>query len=710
MRLTAEIGHEARQRRLLFRCFGPRLTNLLQAVQQFAALGDVVVGGSQNLVACGVWAAVRMTLHMCIGLSSYLEKLSLLFMTAGRQAPRHQAMALIYPKSKELQNHLCEYFIVVTHICHRVQSFARKSTLSQMTSSLNDSDIKDFQSDLVLWSTSIKEEVDLLLNQHHETEARLSAKARALAARWSSSTAHRFDVEKKSKWLDSCSTYDFETTWKQMKKLGSTSLLATSSEYQQWKNLRSSTSILFSGKIEAGKSVTMANVVGDEDFAHIFTFRRTPNRPETTQRYHNRILKFLAAAYEPLTSTQIREMATVTIGEEKYGPERLINNINKVLGFCGSLIVVDEEESTVRFVHHSAKSFCQGSLCHTSNWQFTEEEAHNEFGGTILTYLNYSILETKLSRNVIPKIDAGKISTGIICQTFHDSPRCVRLAGNLFKSKVGRSRQIGHVLAQNSNEVGIIIPGYPFLAYAREFWLLHTRVSIMPSVHRLWFNLVDSFDLLDLRDHPFAAAAWANILMDSQELNPLISDNLQEWLLNADTMEYEMRIQIFRRACLMGFFDMAVQTRPTARHGQGFMSPMYRGDEINLALQTISEERFRLATWLLADDALLNGVESSGGSVPHRAVLLRHWHLASTLLEHGASTEGLLEFCTRMDLAHFCVLNNNLEGIVFLAKATRGVALIALSAGPVFTAFVPIHVAAFRDSDWCRVYSIGKYK
>jgi ankyrin repeat domain-containing protein 50 len=61
MRLTSEIdktsGIVAGRR-----CFGPRLTSFLHAVQQFAALGDVVVGGSQNMVACGVWAVVRMTL------------------------------------------------------------------------------------------------------------------------------------------------------------------------------------------------------------------------------------------------------------------------------------------------------------------------------------------------------------------------------------------------------------------------------------------------------------------------------------------------------------------------------------------------------------------------------------------------------------------------------------------------------------------------
>ena len=43
------------------RCYGPRFTNILEAVQRFAALGDVVGGGSQNIAACGVWALVRIT-------------------------------------------------------------------------------------------------------------------------------------------------------------------------------------------------------------------------------------------------------------------------------------------------------------------------------------------------------------------------------------------------------------------------------------------------------------------------------------------------------------------------------------------------------------------------------------------------------------------------------------------------------------------------
>lgn len=62
IRLTAEIDQQASGKFGRGRCFGPRLFNVLQAVQQFAALGDILIGGSQSMIACGVWSLVRMTL------------------------------------------------------------------------------------------------------------------------------------------------------------------------------------------------------------------------------------------------------------------------------------------------------------------------------------------------------------------------------------------------------------------------------------------------------------------------------------------------------------------------------------------------------------------------------------------------------------------------------------------------------------------------
>ena len=70
MRLTAEIGRRATGKRGGGRCFGPRITNFLYGVQQFAAIGDVIIGGPQNLIACSVWSLVRLSLLVSVSLPS----------------------------------------------------------------------------------------------------------------------------------------------------------------------------------------------------------------------------------------------------------------------------------------------------------------------------------------------------------------------------------------------------------------------------------------------------------------------------------------------------------------------------------------------------------------------------------------------------------------------------------------------------------------
>jgi hypothetical protein len=152
---------------------------------------------------------------------TYLEKLSALFMTVGRSAPRYQAMAFLYPRSKKLQSSLWEYFIMGVHLCHKTAKFAQKSALSQI-STLSDSDIKKFQSDLELWASSIKEEVTLLTSQKIDEEARESSIFRTLVIKSSSAAAYQKKLEIKIRWLDAVSTYDYETTWKQARKKGNT--------------------------------------------------------------------------------------------------------------------------------------------------------------------------------------------------------------------------------------------------------------------------------------------------------------------------------------------------------------------------------------------------------------------------------------------------------------------------------------------------------
>lgn len=227
-------------------------------------------------------------------------------------------------------------------------------------------------------------------------------------------------------------------------------------------------------------------------------------------QYHIRLFKFLAAAYIPLTIDQMREMASVTIGDTIWDPSKCINDPMKVLGFCGSLVIIEEEEQTVQFVHHSARSFCQGVLGGVNRWKncFSDEEAHQEIGETAVTYLSYGIFDTDLSTGVIPKMDVRGVTERIVERTLGTEKAVSRLALKLFKPKQdnNRNRDIGQCLAQVQRhdvapEAGTIT--HPFLPYAKKFWVLHTAGIQDSVVRQLWERLFDDVNLHNFQLTPY---------------------------------------------------------------------------------------------------------------------------------------------------------------------------------------------------------------
>ena len=64
IRFTSEIDRDESRTRKSRQCVGTRLTNILEAVQQFFTVVDLVVGGSQNIIASAVWGVVKMSLQV----------------------------------------------------------------------------------------------------------------------------------------------------------------------------------------------------------------------------------------------------------------------------------------------------------------------------------------------------------------------------------------------------------------------------------------------------------------------------------------------------------------------------------------------------------------------------------------------------------------------------------------------------------------------
>ncbi|XPS81919.1 hypothetical protein M3J07_013877 [Ascochyta lentis] len=197
-----------------------------------------------------------MSLLSIVNLSTYIDKLSSLFMDVGRSAPRYQETALLYPRSTKLQSYLTEYFIVVVGLCRYLFKFGQKSTVKQFASSLSDAHLKTFQTHLDKRATLIKKQMDV-------SEAQESSGSRALTRDIFTYTSHQQRHATKMRVLDFCSTYDREIAWKQIRKAGNASFHMQQAEYREWRDGSDPSTLLYTGKLGLGKSVLLANIVDD---------------------------------------------------------------------------------------------------------------------------------------------------------------------------------------------------------------------------------------------------------------------------------------------------------------------------------------------------------------------------------------------------------------------------------------------------------------
>ena len=635
---------------------------------------------------------------MIVTSTSYLERLSTLLMQIGRHAPRYQSMAVLYPQSKELRDHLFEYYIVVVHLCRHILKFVQKSNLDQMISSLGDATLKSCQSELELWANAIKGDIDTLMAKSIEDERGKNSSFRAL---WNKTASHHQKTARKLQVLDACSKYDYQMAWKQTRKLGTATLFKSDPEYQAWRSSTKSGTLVYTGRLGSGKSVSMANMVDDihlhlsnSNIPVAFFFCRHDNleslkartiigclarqlllpiseiannsnlldslsttldtqnivqlvqrilSPDTTayfvldgldecpsndkctvirnlralqdnfrllicvsfrlepdtilelesenycakrtitfpdinsdiaafieeelascintrklvlgdaalileiqdalergsqgmflwvdlqikalctmktddairkaiadlpndlsktyarilqnlevsgKDYRQPILELILAARRPLTTEELREALSVTPGDTIWDPSKLINDIHSTLACCGGLIAIDEEESTVRLVHHSVKQFLLSQLEDTTRTDLNMDRANRTMAHIILTYLNYGVFGTQLSTSRTQQITIRSAPSNIIRSMATGSSNHVQsLALTLLKSRKSSNFDISRTLTAVRNSIATrSVDEFYFHAYAKAYCLEHVpylseqELKLLPSL------------------------------------------------------------------------------------------------------------------------------------------------------------------------------------------------------------------------------------
>ncbi|KAJ5295400.1 hypothetical protein N7508_010221 [Penicillium antarcticum] len=199
---------------------------------------------------------------------------------------------------------------------------------------------------------------------------------------------------------------------------------------------------------------SICSMESDEEIRHALTdlpkdlsqtfARAFKSKSEST---HQRdIFAMLVVAKRPLVVQELREALSVVPGDLDWKPDRLLNNIWSTLISCGSLIMVDEEQLTVHLVHSSVRRFLLEEF-----EEFKEpikplvnlDNAHRMVTEIIITYLNYSVFERQVSKQVNPHIRTGSLPSEVIRSTMNSSA-CVQTLAIRLLRVVAETAHQGH--------------------------------------------------------------------------------------------------------------------------------------------------------------------------------------------------------------------------------------------------------------------------
>jgi hypothetical protein len=185
-------------------------------------------------------------------------------MEIGRSAPRHDALAMLYPESKGLRDAVWEYFIIVVHLCQNLLQNSTKNRLGALvTAVFDDHTLKSMKQDLGQWAQMIDREVAYLLSESVNKGAKANYLSRMTANFSAKAKEKRKTSERRFEWLKACSEYQHEPAWARFRKEGNASFFLQEPSFHQFKARQSSCTLLCTGKLGSGKSVLLANMVDD---------------------------------------------------------------------------------------------------------------------------------------------------------------------------------------------------------------------------------------------------------------------------------------------------------------------------------------------------------------------------------------------------------------------------------------------------------------
>ena len=212
-----------------------------------------------------------------------------------------------------------------------------------------------------------------------------------------------------------------------------------------------------------------------------------------------KILSLIAAAKRPLTIEELQIAISIEPGQKEWDAENFVSDMSRPLNSCGSLLLCDEDNSTVHFVHQSVKQHFFTTIIDSdfSGYHMNPLDVDISLGKISVTYLNFGISSRDLVITAAPS--APKVNnypSDILSRTLPPGMK-TKLTLRLLKMKRASSHDYRSLLEETARKVEPsklqIPPEYHFLAYAREYWLQHSKLFGISKEDTCtwWKRLVD---------------------------------------------------------------------------------------------------------------------------------------------------------------------------------------------------------------------------
>lgn len=205
------------------------------------------------------------------------------------------------------------------------------------------------------------------------------------------------------------------------------------------------------------------------------------------------IFRWISVAKRPLTVEELREAIGIEPLQETWSDNSYINDVKKAIACCGNLVFIEEEHQTAHFTHGSVKQYLLSDAIQESlSKHFIDLRKADEDAGAIrITYLNLPFFNRQVARKVDNSISATNITKTAVKNSLPLGETAKEIAASLPRRGDKPGKSIHRLLKDAAGNIDVnrqqnSLQQYPFLPYAKQLWLEHTKQGIDPNSMKLW--------------------------------------------------------------------------------------------------------------------------------------------------------------------------------------------------------------------------------